>query len=216
MTGCNHHPDVADDRRVVDLLIRHLDAHPGAVGPVADAASAQQAASASAGRLAGRLINAPQSATWNVFGADQRTEVLPHDAPKQYPAWRVTVGAKGANAWDVGALSALSSPVAAGDAVMVIVYLRAPQLKDGETTSVSYFGMNESAAPYDMIARGSANVTNQWTPFHAVGKSARSYAADAVTVGIHLASEKHVIDLGPVLVYDYGPRSILPSSRTGK
>ena len=198
MTGCNYHPGVADDRRVAELLVRHLDAHPDAVG------SGTSAASAPAARVAGRLINAPQSATWNVFGADKATQLLPHEGPKQYPTWRVKVGAKGTNAWDIGAVSALTSPVAAGDTVMAIVYLRAPELKDGETTTVSYVGVNESSAPYDMIARGSAEVTNQWKRFYAAGKSAKSYGADALNVGVHLASDKHVIDLGPVLVYDYG------------
>ena len=204
-TACNHHPSVADDRHVADLLMRYLDAHPGAAGPDASASSAQPAASATVRHISGQLINAPQTATWNVFGTDQRTELLPHDGPKQYPTWRVKVGNKGANAWDVGAVSALTGPVSAGDAVMAVVYLRAPELKDGEKTSVSYFGVNESGAPYDMIARGTAEVTNQWTRFYAVGKSAKSYAAAGLNVGIHLASDKHVIDLGPVQVYDFGP-----------
>ena len=205
LTGCNYHPSVADDRHVADLLIRHLDAHPGAVGSGSAVASAQPAASATVRHISGQLINAPQTATWNVFGTDQRTELLPHDGPKQYPTWRVKVGSKGANAWDVGAVSALTGPVSAGDAVMAVVYLRAPELKDGEKTSVSYFGVNEASAPYDMIARGTAEVTNQWTRFYAVGKSAKSYAAAGLNVGVHLASDKHVIDLGPVQVYDFGP-----------
>ncbi len=199
LTGCNYHPSVADDRHVADLLIRHLDAHPGAAG------SETAAASTTVRHISGQLINAPQTATWNVFGTDQHTDLLPHDGPKQYPTWRVKVASKGANAWDVGAVSALTGPVSAGDAVMAVVYLRAPELKDGEKTSVSYFGVNESGAPYDMIARGTAEVTNQWARFYAVGKSAKSYAAAGLNVGIHLASDKHVIDLGPVQVYDFGP-----------
>jgi len=205
LTGCNHHPSVVDDRRVADLLIRHLDAHPGAAGSDIAAASAQPAASATVRHISGQLINAPQTATWNVFGTDQHTDLLPHDGPKQYPTWRVKVGGKGANAWDVGAVSALTGPVSAGDAVMAVVYLRAPELKDGEKTTVSYFGVNESSAPYDMIARGTAEVTNQWARFYAVGKSAKSYAAAGLNVGVHLASDKHVIDLGPVQVFDFGP-----------
>lgn len=171
---------------------------------LAAAALAQTAAPPAAGKLADKLINQPGTAPWYAFGASQTSETLPNGGPNNYPATRVTVSAKGANPWDAGAVSPIAKPIAAGDVVLVAIYLRAPSLKDGETTPVSYFGLGQAAAPYEMIVSGSAGVTNQWKLFYASGKAARAYAADAVSVGIHLAADKHVIDLGPVQVFDFG------------
>lgn len=116
----------------------------------------------------------------------------------------MTVPAKGTNPWDAGAASPVIKPVEAGDTVLVAVYLRAPMLKDGETTPVSYVGFNQSSATFDMIATASVRVTNQWKLYYASGKAAKAYAADAIAAGIHLATDKHVIDLGPVRVFDLG------------
>lgn len=116
---------------------------------------------------------------------------------------RVIVSAKG-NPWDVGATSSLSKPIEAGDAILVAIYLRAPALKDGESTPVTYFGINETSAPYTSVVRGSAEVTNQWKVFYASGQAAKALAPNQAAPGMHLSAAKHVLELGPVLVYNYG------------
>ena len=152
----------------------------------------------------GKMINDWKSATtWYVYGASQRTETMAQGGPKDYPMTRVSVSVKG-NPWEVGAASPMSKPIQAGDAVLVSVYLRAPQLKDGETTSVSYFGVNENSPPYTNIAKGSAEVTNQWKVYHASGIAPKAFAAEQTGVGLQLGAAQHVVDLGPVLVYNFG------------
>ncbi len=169
------------------------------------AAPAPAPAPSAAGKLADKLINQPLTATWYVFGAGQTNEVMPTGGPQNYPATRVTVAAKGANPWDAGAVSQLSKPVAAGDVLLVAVYLRAPMLKDGETTPITYLGVSEGPPNYPIVLSASANITNQWKVYYASGKTTKAYAADAVSVGVHLAADKHVVDLGPVRVFDLGP-----------
>ena len=171
--------------------------------PPASAAVAQ-APAAGTGRLSDKLVNDPRTAMWTVYGTGQTSEVLPTGGPQNYPATRVTVRNRGAHAWDVGAGSPLTKPIAAGDTVLMAVYLRAPLLRDGVTTTVSYFGVNQGAPPYDMVAQATATVTNQWKLFYASGRASKAYAADAISASIHLASEGHVIDLGPVRVFDLG------------
>jgi len=185
--------------------MRKVLASAGTVALLASAALAQTTTPQSGGGLADKLINQPGTAPWYVFGASQTNEALPNGGPQGYPATRVTVAAKGANPWDAGAVSPIAKPIGAGDTLLVAVYLRAPMLKDGETTPISYFGLGQSAAPYEMIVSGSANLTNQWKLFYASGKAAKAYPAEGVSVGVHLAADKHVVDLGPVKVFDLGP-----------
>jgi lysophospholipase L1-like esterase len=213
MSGCHYHPSVADDERIAQALSRHLQAHlPGLGTAVAAAApggaEAQPAPPAAAkreGKPTGQLINDWTTATtWYVYGAAQRNEAMAKGGPKDYPMTRVTVNAKG-NPWDVGATSPIAKPIKAGDTVLVAVYLRAPDLQEGETTPVSYVGLNENSPPYTAIAKGSANVTNQWKVYYASGVAGKAFTAEQVVAGLQLAAARHVVDLGPVLVYDFGP-----------
>jgi len=212
LTGCHYHPSVADDQAIAVALSRHLEAHVPALGtplavadaspaPAAPQASQAAASPKSEGKPVGQLINDLKTATWSVYGAT--IESLARGGPKDYPMTRVTVNAKG-NPWDVGASSAITKPINAGDAVLVAVYLRAPDLKDGESTPVSYFGVNENRPPYDGVAKGSAEVTNQWKVYYASGLAGKAFTADQVVVGMHLAAAKHVLELGPALVYNFG------------
>lgn len=170
----------------------------------ASAGTAQTPPAVATPALADKLINQP-GGPWNVFGANQTSQLLPTGGPQGYPEVRVTVTAKGANPWDAGAVSLLAKPIGAGDVVLVALYLRAPMLKDGETTPVSYIGLNQAGPPYDMIATASVAVTNQWKLYFASGKATRAFAAAEANVGIHLASDSHVISLGPVRVFNLGP-----------
>ena len=208
LSGCHYHPSVADDRKVADAIARHLDAQKDvwqAAAAASNATPAEAPKPAAASTATRKLINDPQSVDWFVFGSGQKTEALKDGGPQGYPALRVVISEKGSNPWDVGAISKLAKPILAGDTVLVAVYLRAPNVKDGETTLVSYIGLNEGAPPYDGIAKGSANVGKDWKLFYASGKAGKAFTADAAVVGIHLAGEKRTLDLGPVLVYNFGP-----------
>jgi hypothetical protein len=120
-------------------------------------------------------------------------------------AMRVDVTAKGTNLWHVGALSRIQKPIASGDAILVAVYLRAPKLKDGETTAIPFMGATEAAAPCGVVVGTPVAVSNQWKLYYASGKVSRAFAAGAARVSVQLAGAKHVVELGPVFVLDFGP-----------
>lgn len=216
MSGCHYHPSVADDQSIALALTRHLEAHvPGLGTPLATTDASppstppQASQAAAAGGATGRLINDAKTATWNIYGSTQNHETLPHGGPEGRPMTRVTVTAKG-NPWDVGATSSLNNPIEAGDGILVAIYLRAPALKDGESTPVTYFGLNESSAPYTSVVKGSAEVTNQWQVFYASGQATKTLTPSQVGLGMHLSAAKHVLELGPMLVYDYG-KNVAPA-----
>ncbi|MBN8807839.1 MAG: hypothetical protein J0I47_06340 [Sphingomonas sp.] len=153
-----------------------------------------------------KLVNFP-TAPWVTYGPDQVSKYDDKGGPQGYPMTRVTVSAAGKNAWDAGGNAPLSKALAAGDVVFVAVYLRAPQLKDGETATLPFIGVNGATPPYETIAAGSATITNQWKQYYAVGKAPRAFPAGGAQAAIHLAGEKHVIDLGPIRVFDFGPNA---------
>src|SRR4051794_5018427 len=142
--------------------------------------------------LSSKLINVPGT-VWTVYGPGQTNKRLETDGPKGYPEIRVTVAKKGANPWDAGAVSPVAKPIAAGDTVLVAVYLRAPDARDGETVALPFVGLTGAAAPYPTIASAPVAITNQWKQYFASGKAAQAFAAGGAQASIHLAGDAHVI-----------------------
>lgn len=186
---------------------RHF-AFASAIAALAASANAQTPPAAAPAQqhidLNSKLINTPDS-IWNVYGPDQTSKRLEKGGPQNYPAYQVTVSKPGKNAWDDGATSIIPKPIGAGDVILVAVYLRGPNLADGQTETLPLIGATGAAAPYPAIAGGPAAVTNQWKLFFASGKSPQAFAANGAQATVHLGSAKHVIQLGPVKVYDFGP-----------
>jgi hypothetical protein len=188
------------------MRVRSFLAWLGALAAVPAAAQPPAAAPAApaANDLSSKLINIPGT-SWTVYGPNQASKLLDKEGPKGYPALRVTVSRPGKNAWEAGAVSVVPKPVAAGDAILVAVYLRAPELKDGETLELPLVGATGAAAPYPAIAGEKVALTNQWKLYFASGKAPQAFAAGGVQATVHLAGAKQVIDLGPLRVYDFGP-----------
>ncbi|KQM64463.1 hypothetical protein ASE75_09530 [Sphingomonas sp. Leaf17] len=150
-----------------------------------------------------KAINVP-GANWSFYGATQTSKAVKSDGVPGGQAVRVTVKEKGANAWDVGGSSPVQKGIAAGDTILVAVYLRAPMLKDGETTPIAFLGATDSVEPYAPIANTSVDIGNQWKLYYASGKAPKVFAPGTARVTLHLAAAKHVVDLGPVFVLDFG------------
>ena len=176
---------------------------------IAPPASAQTApapapAPAASGNVLDRAINLPGT-NWSIYGPNQKTKMGTAKGVPGEQAMRVEITAKGANPWDVGAISPIQKAIAAGDTVLVAVYMRAPNLKEGETADISFLGATEAAEPYGNIAAGSVTINNQWKLYYASGKSPKAYAPNTARVTAHLANAKQVVELGPVFVLDFGP-----------
>jgi hypothetical protein len=84
------------------------------------------------------------------------------------------------------------------------MYLRNPELADGQSETLPLIGATGASAPYPAIAGAPAKLTNQWQVYFASGKSPQAFAANGAQVTVHLGSAKHIIQLGPVKVYDLG------------
>ena len=175
-----------------------------AMPAAAQVAPAPAATPAAGGNVLDRAINQPGS-NWALYGANQKSKMIKTKGVPGEEAMRVEVTAKGANPWDVGALSPIQKAIGAGDAVLVAVWMHAPNLKDGETAPISFFGATEAAEPYGNIAAGNVDVGKEWKLYYASGKAPKAYAPGAARVTVHLAGAKQLVELGPVFVLDFGP-----------
>lgn len=127
---------------------------------------------------------------------------------------RVDVSQKGSHPWDVGAQYAVTKPIKSGDVVFFALYARAPNLKDGESISISGVGVGQAEAPYASIAMTEIRLTNRWNVYYASAKTTASWARGQARASLQLAGDKQVVDLGPLIVLDLGAdydMSTLPS-----
>jgi hypothetical protein len=182
------------------LLIAILACGPAAAQPAPTPAPAAPAAN----DLSSKLVNVPGT-SWNVYGPGQTNKRLETGGPQNYPAVHVEVTQKGRNPWDVGAVSPVAKPIAAGDTLLIAVYLRAPNARDGETVPLPFVGLTGASAPYATLISAPLSITNQWKQYFVGGRSAQAAAAGGAQASVHLAGDVHVIELGPMRIFDFGP-----------
>jgi hypothetical protein len=155
-----------------------------------------------AGNIFEKAINQP-GIGWTFYGPDHKArEVAAAELPGGH-AVRVAVARKGANPWDIGALYPTIKPVAAGDTLLTVVYLRAPDVKEGETLTVP-IGAGGADAPYTPIAAETVQVGSAWKRYYAAGVSTAAYAPGKARILIHLAGAKQVVEMGPAFLLDLG------------
>jgi len=154
--------------------------------------------------LVKKVINEPGTA-WSFYGPGVSSKVIKDAEIPGGEAVRVTVAQKGANPWDAGALYQVQKAIRTGDVIFFAVYLRAPELKAGQTTTMPTMGVTQQDSPYASIAVSDARIGNRWGVYYAAAKATAGYARGKARVSVQLASDRQVVDLGPVFVLNLGP-----------
>ena len=144
------------------------------------------------------VLNQP-SANWKVYGPGQTHKGRKDAAVQGGGAIRVTIPAKAANAWDIGASSPIQGAIAKGDRLVLAVWARlAEGGADGRTSIAG--AIQQASPPYAPIVSGSVQLTAEWTLVHIEGVAAGDHAAGTANVALTLGGAAHTIDLGPVFV----------------
>lgn len=155
---------------------------------------------AMSGQSAGEpvVLNQP-SANWNVYGPGQTHKGRKDAAVQGGGAIRVTIPAKPANAWDIGASSPIQGVIAKGDKLILAVWARlAGGGADGRTSIGG--AIQQASPPYAPIVSGSVELTGEWKLVYIEGVAASDHAAGTANVALTLGGAAHTIDLGPVFV----------------
>jgi hypothetical protein len=161
---------------------------------------AQQAQSAD-DALADKVINNTNPASFQVYGLTPAPKTVADKAVQGGKALRIPVTGSG-NPWSVGVNVPLTRPVKAGDKIVVAFYAR---LSKAAAASARLNGQLQlSAAPYTAIFAKGFDATAEWQFLQFAGKADKDYAPGALTAAFHVNTGNHVLDLGPVAVFDMG------------
>jgi cephalosporin-C deacetylase-like acetyl esterase len=168
--------------------------------PVWAQASAPQAKTSSG--LAGRLVNTPGTAAWNVYGVNFKVE---NDKTVQGgQALRITT-TKGANPWSAAASAPLTKPVKKGDVLLVAFWARLQTPPAGSPTATLPVGVSLAGPPYTGEFGESVTITGEWTIYFVSGTVGADFAPGKLNASIQLAADAKTVDLGPMIILDYGP-----------
>ena len=144
------------------------------------------------------VLNEP-SANWSVYGAGQTHKGRKDAAVQGGGAVRVTIPAKPANPWDIGASAPIKGAIAKGDKLVLAFWAR---LERGGSEGGATIGgsIQLAAPPYTPIVTGQVGLTGEWKLVHVEGVAGSDHPAGTANVALTLGGAAHVIDLGPVFV----------------
>ncbi len=106
------------------------------------------------------------------------------------------------NPWDVQASSPVAGAINEGDLVMLMYYARAEEAAEGGSKLTARIQLN--SPPWTSVLESTAPITAEWKSYCAFRVATASIAEKKSNVSIHLATAQQVIDLGPVLVFNFG------------
>ena len=119
---------------------------------------------------------------------------------KKY-AFRVKAD-KGRNPWDVQANSPVAGAIKEGDVVMLMYYARAAEPAEGGSKLTARLQL--AGPPYSSILDVNSDIGSEWKSYCGFRVANASIDEKKSNVSIHLATAKQVIELGPVLVFNFG------------
>ena len=153
--------------------------------------------------LMSKMINRDTNGSWYFQPEKPKAKHFKVDesvVPGGY-AFRVKAS-KGANPWDVQASSPVAGAINEGDVIMLTYYARAEEPAEGGSKLTARIQL--AAAPYSSVLDTTAPITTEWQSHCAFRVATASIGEKKSSVSIHLATAKQVIDLGPVLVFNFG------------
>jgi hypothetical protein len=150
--------------------------------------------------IASKMINKETNGAWYIQPEKPKAKHIKADVPGEH-AFRVKAH-KGVNPWDVQASSPVAGAINEGDVIMLNYFARAEEPAEGGSSLTARIQL--AGAPYTSVLDMSSKITGEWKSYCAFRVASASVPEKKGSVSIHLATAKQVVDLGPVLVFNFG------------
>lgn len=163
---------------------------------------AQDAASDEA--LADKVVNNPTPGSFQVYGLTPAPKVVKDAKVQGGKALRIPVTGSG-EPWAIGVNVPLIKPIKAGDQIIIAFYARLNKGDGGATSAkISSAQLQLATAPYTALFGKGFDVTPEWQFLQVAGKADKDYPAGALNAAFHVNTGKHVLEMGPVAVFNMG------------
>jgi hypothetical protein len=164
--------------------------------------------------LPGTLINDPSKLDLSIYGAGVTSKsVKDASIPGGGAAMQIVIPKAGQTHFEIGANSALDTPVKKGQKIVVAFYARTIKAETADGKGKIHVRVQQNAAPYTGFADAAFDVGSEWTLLEAKGVSNIDAAAGAVNVGFMLSAAKQTVQIGQIIVVE-GADSIKTVTKT--
>jgi hypothetical protein len=147
-----------------------------------------------------KMINRETNGSWFIQPEKPKAKHMKADVLGGY-AFRVRA-TKRANPWDVQASSPIAGAINEGDVVMINYYARAEEPAEGGSSLTVRIQL--AGPPYNSVLDTTSKISGEWKSYCAWRVATASMGEKNSSVSIHLATATQVIDLWPVMVFNFG------------
>jgi len=149
----------------------------------------------------GKLIVRPDLRGWGHSGPQGAIEELDNQAIWLAKATRFTVGAKGANRWDVSTGIPLEEGIEVGDKLLIAIAARTQSASTEDGKAVVGVRVQSSDPPHEGFADNLFKVGGSWQLIRVRTTATQAIPAGKATIALHFAEAPQVVDIGPVYVF---------------
>jgi hypothetical protein len=150
--------------------------------------------------IVSKMINKETNGSWFIQPEKPKAKHMKADVLGGY-AFRVRA-TKSANPWDVQASSPIAGAINEGDVIMINYYARAEEPAEGGSSLTVRIQL--AGPPYNSVLETTAKISQEWKGYCAFRVASATMGEKKSSVSVHLATAKQVIDLGPVMVFNFG------------
>jgi hypothetical protein len=150
--------------------------------------------------IASKMINKETNGAWYFQPDKPKAKHVKADVPGEY-AFRVKA-TKRTNPWEIQATSPIAGAIHEGDVIMLNYFARAEVPAEGGSSLSAQIQL--AAAPYSSVLQMTSKISGEWKSYCGFRVASASIEEKKSNVTVHLASATQVIDLGPVLVFNFG------------
>jgi hypothetical protein len=151
--------------------------------------------------IAKQIVNEPSPASFSVYGLPEKPRIRKDAAVQGGQALRVVIPGKGANPYAVGLLAPVRKAIKKGDRLVLAFWARFDKA-EGPTVNIGNASVQLATAPYTAFFGKPVDIGPEWKLYSIEGVSDRDYAPGEVTISLHLATGKQVVDIGPIFLLD--------------
>ena len=150
--------------------------------------------------IASKMINKETNGAWYFQPDKPKAKHIKAEVPGEY-AFRVKAN-KANNPWEIQATSPIAGAINEGDVIMLSYFARAEEPAEGGSSLTAQIQL--AGPPYSSVLQMTSKISPEWKSYCGFRVASASIAEKKSNVTIHLATAKQVIDLGPVLVFNFG------------
>jgi hypothetical protein len=150
--------------------------------------------------IVSKMINKKSNGSWFVQPEKPKAKYMKADVLGGH-AFRVKA-TKGTNPWDVQATSPIEGAINEGDVIMINYFARAEEPAEGGSSLTVRIQL--AGPPYNPVLETTSKITGEWKSYCGYSTANASMGENRSNVSIHLATATQVIDLGPVMVFNFG------------